>query len=346
MIRKLLLSLSGKNRKAYKLGNKEKSMAKRRLRQFTADRWKSELESEAFLSGLDAVVKFMSETGVEAGFQLAYCPTADMLAYDNLEILVGSEKRLNLFVPMNQESARLWIEEKTGQKIISGCYLGIENDNGLSQFNDWLERYNQENSSKRVSIDFPQSEDHDRRVDAYLNFLEKEEEDDICLAYAIMVHTHPSKEILNGDFSPSPNDLRYLNSIRNANSFVGSAFNPIELILMVGTSFRGSENKFRSPFIILQERTKEPLPETTDWDTMSREIWNLTSPIGGLLTSLFWLKQSRHPAEEAIRNYNLVMGIYAPHKQIRIVSGKLSDLSAYRHTIKSKPSEFRNLYID
>ncbi|MDP1695811.1 MAG: hypothetical protein Q8L29_02790 [archaeon] len=142
---------------------------------FGIRRLKKELNSQAFLSGLEAITNFTSESWMEAGFDAYYSSEADTIIYPDY-ITIGDERSVGHSIDFDlPEDAPSILKAKE-----------------------------KENVERRMTtrFEYPKSENH--RIRREKGFSTKESQG------LIFVHTHPE-----GTLFPSGADLELLNQKRH-----------------------------------------------------------------------------------------------------------------------------------
>lgn len=146
---------------------------------FGFKRLKEELNSKAFLSGMEAIINFTFESWMEAGFDAYYSSQADTLVYPDY-ITIGDERSVGRSIDFDlPENAPSILKAK-------------EKENAEMR--------------RTTRFEYPKSEEHKIRREK--GFLTKEHQG------LIFVHTHPE-----GTFFPSGADLNSLNSYRHSLSY-------------------------------------------------------------------------------------------------------------------------------
>ena len=287
----------------------------------TAKRWKEELNSEAFASGLERTIDFTRKTGMEAGFEIWYDKKLSMFLYP-YEIIVGHKDKVDLNNPLNSYDVRKKYEEETGEKLSKTKENSPqERLEKIAHFVEWKKKYNQTNHSKATIIDYPNSEDYDRRLETLQEAIIDCDDslEGNLMDTAIVFNTHPKREIA----IPSPGDLASLNFLRENNTEETSGFNPVEFI--AGTAQISKKRQVGYPILIIQEKSEQPLSQNTDWENMHygfREI--LTSALG-----MFGMTTGGSPALQTAQNYRLIEGVYVPNKKrIMLLRGKWDQLES------------------
>ena len=222
----------------------------------SGETWRKELNSEAFMNGLDCMIDFTKKYGREVGTEIFFSPKKRHFLYLN-DIMVGDEKRVSLSKPVNLESVAKEFKERTGKEFIHAKRLMKEElltfDSVRRFFNQIIEsqlfekEYTKTNPERSLTLPYPHSKESERNVSM------QEYPDDEYMA--IMIHTHPSSILI-----PSPNDLIYLQCIREKNGLRKLALkskrkllpNPIEII--VGPK---KEEEYY-PLLVFQEKSEEP----------------------------------------------------------------------------------------
>ncbi len=229
-----------------------------------------EIQSPAFVSGVAAAIEHTRKTGLETGFNVRYDPRVRMFIYPD-QISVGTETSLHpkrkeftdfeeqYFKETGERYSEREFSERlhkptNGEFFISDEFSELHKRKGA--FFEWLK------ATGRALIDFPYTEGKESKdVNAYLLYLHSKSLHPL-FDNMLFFHTHP-----HGYTFPSPNDLRYLNNGRRINERKRS--NPVGIIASCSEQTRGSIFFQGYPVILFQERSREPLPEDTNFDAMS-----------------------------------------------------------------------------
>lgn len=281
-----------------------------------ATRLENELNSQAFISGLQAVIDFTIEHEKEAGFEVNYSSASDCFAYKD-KIMIGTDKQLSHSSSLNYPAAFDAYKRETGLplpgkhpewkarvKTLSKLQMCRELLNGI----DWERNYNQLHPKQATHIDYPVTKD-------FLDRLYKsdaEEEYSGSFPNAIGVHSHPGRKIA----IPSPGDLGHLNGERRLNGEIfpeikSGILSHFPLSVIVAVPKNNLANGIYS-VIIINERTREPLPEQSDFDSMAKGFTAMFNREYQL--SRFLGRKSKYLEEcrnLAIANYNLITAEYS-----------------------------------
>lgn len=299
-------------------------------------RLKDELNSEEFLSGLEAAINFSIKSGRETGFEVNYERKTDSFVYPN-QIYIGDETSTFVNRTMGEEEIRKKFTEETGHPFPSFGnpeYAKLSDKDKakcLVALSEWKKNY-EADVKKTRSISYPLTSKLVQRIHDRIPLQEtgSEEESfpdpDECETddYAITLHTHPNNRLL----IPSEKDLRHLNFRRRDNYLNGSKLNPVELI--AGTKEKRYDGIPGKPtgfsILAVQEEPEGALDASTDWEIMRNGFLQyFTDP----LVQFFGMVSKGSPAWQTINNYRLVSGVYVP-KEKRIISLTKGDFSCLK----------------
>jgi len=289
----------------------------KRKKKFTATRWKRELNSGIFIAGLEAIIAFTRETGKEAGFEVCYDFEDDFLRYEN-DIHVGDEEKVSYDKKIHFQRAAEMYRQETGLHLV-GTKEFAERGKTLTPEQylqetlnsiEWQKRYNSVNKAHALWIDYPITKEYIDKLHELAADIEEDTDGPDSLDDAISVHTHPKCSIV----IPSQADIQSLNETRHENREYATGFNPIEVI--AGTGKLSEKEPELSPLLILQERTREPLPRSTDFEKIEG-IFGMPYTSKNLLLSAIFGRVMKINCM-----YNIVRGVYSPStKQIRLNKG-------------------------
>ena len=295
---------------------------------------RNELNSEAFVSGLDAIIGFSKETGREAAFSVEFLPVANSFIYPD-KIHAGDKTSVGgqhlaeramsklsekIDVPKFMEKFR-----KVGTKVknMSNFWDFFVSEFGDNFAHDYFAALGE--AMEEAEIPFPNGRDFADR--SYLN----QKLYKLALANppyaAIEVYTHPAERII----CPSDSDLRTLNCIRrqshNQKKHSKSEYLPPNAIcIAVGTNDVPEHIKIKQnhPLLIMQEQTKDPLPENTDFKRLADGFYALADKRTAeqrLLMNILRLtnspigKEGKELGREAKGSYRISNGLYAPDEK-------------------------------
>jgi len=206
----------------------------RRMVNLCTRRLEEELNSEAFVSGIEAAIKFASDTGKEAGFFISYYPEIGIFGYpDHINTCDGYP-----LLPSKRTRRR--------RNIFFRLLTGLTNPS--------------------EGIEYPQSGDYRMKKDA-----EEELSVEPCTYNyskidAILVRVEPTKSLV-----PFAIDLQSLNASRRKPNSLFYRANPIMIIASPKKILRAQEKGY-FPFFVLQENRETPLPRKTDFRIMPDKI--------------------------------------------------------------------------
>jgi len=305
------------------------------IKPIRANTWKSELNSEAFISGLETAINFTSKHGNETSFNVNYYPIRNLFSYP-FDINVGNKNSVSPFYPLNLPKT---IEEYKKQIGLDLPHLRNEawkerrkkltpnqEFDEIRKGLDWMEKWNLENCSQAIRIHYPQTKDWTSRLEELGSIAENSEGE---WGYtAIDVHTHPS-----GYMVPSTNDLSHLNKLRVINeSFfkdykdIPKRMIPNPILLIAGTKVREGYRKY-NPLLIIQEKTKTPLPSETDFKALSAGFCELLKPLKFLMNCISGISCDETESEKNAReNYNILKARYYLSSKEVIPEGKWGTL--------------------
>jgi len=238
-------------------------------------RLKEELNSEAFLSGLEAVLNYSLNAGNEAHFNVYYFPKLGIFGYPDYIILGDATSVLPSRIDTKKTVEYI-------SKLVESAGVG-----------------NGPNMDRR--LEYPQSEDFKRKN-------EKTESVDSESIPAILVHTHPKTRIAY----PSGGDLAALNAERDSQRFIeGIAYvketkcNPLGII--VPTIKFGREHRV----LMFQEKSNIPFPLDTDFEELSDKFYESESDPENVLRAL--MSPGKYPDIDAIKQrYNISHNYFNP----------------------------------
>lgn len=244
-------------------------------------RLKEELNSEAFLSGLEAVINHSLGTGTEARFNVGYFPERGVFEYPAYVKLGDNERVIG-----TSRSRRSMKELEEFYRTLKG--LGLKEGTDMDKV---MIGY----------LEYPLSED-------FLRKREIAESIDSERVEAISVHTHPGQRIVY----PSEADLASLNAQRDTQRFIeGVAYvketksNPLGVIVPIIKSGR----EYR--ILMLQENSNVPFPLDTDFEELAHEFYELESNPENALRALMF--PGKYPAIDAVKKrYNISHNYFNP----------------------------------
>jgi hypothetical protein len=306
---------------------------KSRIKPIGARKWKSELNSEAFLSGLDTILEHTEKTEKEAAFKVDYIPEIDTFTYPE-KIHLGNKTSVSYDHPIYLTRANELYEaqfglpfphEKNGEwdvrlrELVKG---GKHKQIMYEQMKG--EKWQLENKID-LEIEYPETKDLWERVEREQRLFEEtlNREHPPTSYRGINVHTHPLDEYL----IPSPNDLKNINSRRLSNEklFEDDVINtrrsliPNPLSIIAGKGRRDLAG-IKHDMLIIQERSRSPLTSEADFKETSEDFCKfIFKSEENSLKSIFGnAPRIEHNIEQ---KYNIIPVTYYPHIG-KVFSGK------------------------
>jgi proteasome lid subunit RPN8/RPN11 len=284
--------------------------------------WQRELNSEAFIDGLQCMIDFTGKYGVEVSTEVKFLPRKRQFLYLK-DIIVGNETSVSPLDPENLETIAREFKEATGKEF-SHEYMPkrmrpkgesvLDLRSRVLESRSFEKEYVKANPGKELTLPHPANYENGERK--YI-----EEEFDLETYLAINIHTHPSNLMI-----PSPADLEHLQQTKEGNESLKLMLedkrkilpNPIGVIVGPEKEEIGSLFPYYS-LLIFQEKFDDSIYfEEEFFDYLSQGFYRHPSCMNEsekVVREIFGETELPEATKVVQGHYNVLSPKYFPHER-------------------------------